>query len=269
MFPSASPSKPPAQEPYEPPASPAQDTHAPPPLTHHDNPEPRTQQPTRASLFRATHAAARHGNYHSYYTSFRSPTTPDPRLALLLPLQLLPSARVLDLGCNAGKLTHECVAHCGAREAVGVDIDGELVARARELYGEEGRVVFEQFDFVDRVAWEGRAAAPGVEGGFDVVLLLSVTKWIHLNSGDEGLRRVFGLAAGILKHGGVLVVEPQPWDNYKRAVKRCPMLRGTFKGLKMRPPFWDELRREEFEFVREIERDEEGFARPLHIWRKV
>ena len=85
------------------------------------------------ALIPPRHLAARHGNYHQYYAKFRAPTVPDERLSIL-PSEILRNARVIDLGCNAGKLTHEAIVHCGAAAAVGVDIDPWLVEQAKAAY---------------------------------------------------------------------------------------------------------------------------------------
>lgn len=216
---------------------------------------------TNAERFKATHLAARHGNYHQYYAKFRAPTIPDERLSIL-PSEVLRNARVLDLGCNAGKLTYEAIAHCGAAEAVGVDIDPWLIEQAKAAYP-DGPCTFEHFNFMDTSAYTGTAV-----GKFDVVLLLSVTKWIHLNNGDAPMLKLFAHIQSILNEGGYLVVEPQPMSNYSRASKRNKELREMYKTIQLRPPFDDELKAQGFERTMEVERDEEGFARPVHVWKK-
>lgn len=99
-------------------------------------------------------------------------------------------------------------------------------------------------------------------------LQFSITKWLHLNSGDAGLVALFQSLYDSLPLQGILIVEPQEWDNYKRAVKKNTDLKPVFKGIQMRPPFKDELGSVGFVCEGEIEREDGGFSRPLLLWRK-
>jgi 7SK snRNA methylphosphate capping enzyme len=53
---------------------------------------------------------------------------------------------------------------------------------------------------------------------FDVIFLLSVTKWIHVHHGDDGLRRIFAMCFQMLSSGGEMVVEPQLWSSYTSCI---------------------------------------------------
>lgn len=47
-------------------------------------------------------------------------------------------------------------------------------------------------------------------------MCLSVTKWIQLNWGDEGVKKLFKRIFLSLLPGGKLLLEPQPWKSYKK-----------------------------------------------------
>ncbi|KAA1468789.1 Bin3-domain-containing protein [Dentipellis sp. KUC8613] len=111
---------------------------------------------------------------------------------------------------------------------------------------------------------------PEDAGSYDVVVAFSVSKWIHLNGGDEGLKRFFRRIYDVLSPGGTFVFEPQQWDSYTKARKLDSVLQENAKNLKLRPESFDELLQEiGFEGPRRLGEVGEGrFRRPVELYTK-
>lgn len=175
--------------------------------------------------------------------------------------------RVLDVGCNAAKpLLELCqLLDPPPTQAVGVDIDAHLVAQARSalrrawsqrqpaatstsieamhyfptcftsLMGQlplpSSRASFPtNVTFVAQDWMDGTVAAQ-----YDLILCLSLTKWIHLHHGDEGLVRFFGRIVQSLRPGGIVAMEIQPWQSYSQARSLSRSLRVSHARLRIRP----------------------------------
>lgn len=54
------------------------------------------------------------------------------------------------------------------------------------------------------------------EPKYHVILALSLTKWIHLNWGDSGIKRMFKRVYASLLPGGMFIMEPQPFSSYEK-----------------------------------------------------
>lgn len=67
---------------------------------------------------------------------------------------------------------------------------------------------------------EDFAASQHTPQSLDTIMCLSVTKWVHLNQGDEGLKRLFGKVKEALVPGGWFILEPQPWRSYQQARRK-------------------------------------------------
>ncbi|XP_063059516.1 7SK snRNA methylphosphate capping enzyme [Engraulis encrasicolus] len=108
---------------------------------------------------------------------------------------------------------------------------------------------------------------------YDVILCLSVTKWVHLNWGDAGLRRLFHRAFRHLRPGGLFVLEPQPWSSYSRRKKLTDTIHKNYVNIRMKPDHFStyltsEVGFKSYELVGRSHNETQGFQRPIYIFHK-
>ena len=102
----------------------------------------------------------------------------------------------------------------------------------------------------------------------DVVLALSVVKWIHLHHLDSGLQAFFRKCAKSLHKDGYLVIEVQPWKSYLQAAKgaKSPLLKNNLEALHLRPADFERLAQDEgFELAIR----DETLPRAIENYRKL
>lgn len=228
--------------------------------------KPLKKPPPHSHAKRRRHARAdrrntdktyRYGNYDRYYGYRVGASMEDHRLAAMRE-EWFRGKRVCDVGCNDGLFSLSLARAFSPRSMLCVDIDADLVDRGRgklealrRYAAREAREAIEKGEEDEDedadAGGSGLADAGETLGGvefrhanavdfnfgvekYDAILLLSVTKWIHLNWGDDGLKKVFQKCRDALTPGGCLVVEPQPWKSYKSS------LRKRVFGQKLLPP---------------------------------
>ena len=192
-----------------------------------------------------------HGNFHNYYkfhpVAARCDLFPPGFWLDLWKAQGKPKHfQLLDVGCNEGDLTVALVAVATDQlksedvevKGTGIDIDAELIDRATSKWsgasGETRGVTFHALDFmeIDKVLEK-------FKGSMNFISLFSITMWIHLNHGDEGLEAFLSLSAQLLVEScdyAALLVEPQPWKAYRNASHRTRKL-----GLP-EPKYWSKIK---------------------------
>ncbi len=113
-------------------------------------------------------------------------------------------------------------------------------------------------------------------GSVDTVLCLSVTKWVQLNGGDAALVALFDRLRDVLAPGGLLILEPQPWRSYRKALQKrgvAAELHSTaLSELRLRPEeFPSYLSGHGFRLVRELQvpLSTRGFQRPMYLLERV
>lgn len=119
---------------------------------------------------------------------------------------------------------------------MGIDIDPVLIERAKEKNSVEN-IEFFHLNFMDsqeRINLLNEYLQKHHINKFNVCFCFSITMWIHLNHGDDGLRKFLETISEI---SDSIVIEPQPWKCYKSAVKRmkqCNKVFPHFTNLKLR-----------------------------------
>ncbi|XP_027488345.1 LOW QUALITY PROTEIN: 7SK snRNA methylphosphate capping enzyme [Corapipo altera] len=295
-----------SEGPRPPPPPPAQNHEKPP----QEKPQEKAGKPPGKAP-RRQERKFQYGNYCKYY-GYRNPDVEDSRLRALRP-EWFAGKEVLDVGCNVGHLTLSIAKRWGPSRVVGLDIDGRLVRSARQnirhylseglgegqggerrgfpaaLLASRGPIAAPQLppdgpgaaEFPHNVVFvtgnyvpEREELVQAQRPEFDVVLLLSLTKWVQLNWGDEGLKRLFRRAFRHLRPGGLLVLEPQPWGSYR---KRKGLTETTFRNyqrIRLRPEQFPayltspEVGFERCELLGTPQHSSKGFQRPIYLFHK-
>ncbi|XP_058079332.1 probable RNA methyltransferase At5g51130 isoform X2 [Magnolia sinica] len=109
---------------------------------------------------------------------------------------------------------------------------------------------------------------------YNTILCLSVTKWIHLNWGDDGLITLFVKIWRLLRPGGILILEPQPWKSYKNNRLVSETAKYNFNCILFKPEMFQELLLDKIGFrtVETITNNTPGsvvgFDRPIFVFHK-
>lgn len=108
---------------------------------------------------------------------------------------------------------------------------------------------------------------------YNVILCLSVTKWIHLNWGDAGLKRLFHRVYKHLLPGGLFILEPQPWSSYGRRKKLTDAIAKNYKSIQLTPDLFTSYLTAEvgfgsYELIGTPKSSSQGFERPIYVFHK-
>ncbi|CAJ1064063.1 SK snRNA methylphosphate capping enzyme-like [Xyrichtys novacula] len=108
---------------------------------------------------------------------------------------------------------------------------------------------------------------------YDVILCLSVSKWVHLNWGDSGLKRLFKRVYRHLRPGGLFILEPQPWESYVRRKKLTDNINRNYHNIRLKPDQFpsyltNEVGFTNFEYLGAPKCSIRGFQRPIFLFHK-
>ncbi|KAK2911358.1 hypothetical protein Q8A67_003491 [Cirrhinus molitorella] len=108
---------------------------------------------------------------------------------------------------------------------------------------------------------------------YDVILCLSVTKWVHLNWGDAGLKRLFHRVYKHLRPGGLFILEPQPWNSYGKRKKLTETIFKNYHSIRLKPDQFSsylttEVGFSSYELIGTSQNYSRGFQRPVYLFHK-
>ncbi|KAG0207981.1 hypothetical protein BGX28_000925, partial [Mortierella sp. GBA30] len=135
-------------------------------------------------------------------------------------------------------------------------------------------VEFRVTDWVTETIADDLGGKDSIPEQWDVIIGFSLTKWIHLHHGDEGMKRFFQKVYRSLAPGGIFLVEPQAYSTYNRRSKILPKMRENFKAMAFMPDhFRDYLLGDEVGFREGIllgqsEGHAKNFNRDIYLYRK-
>lgn len=232
-----------------------------------------------------------YGNYNRYYGYRCGKKSKDIRLdAFKNHSELFHNKEILDIGCNDGSVTIAIAKRFPITFITGFDIDQHLISMARKHIANETRGIINNNDktiladskFPANIAFKccnyvlcDDRLLELEEPRFDTILCLSVTKWIHLNFGDDGLKRAFKRMFRQLKAGGTLILEAQNWKGYRRRKKLTTEINTNYSRIQFFPNQFNEYLLGAdvgFSGVSHIELPKEhsanGFKRPIFAFKK-
>jgi len=249
-----------------------------------------------------------HGNYNQYYGYRNANQAEDGRIRYFKE-DWFRSKQVLDIGCNIGHISITVGKKFAPSRLVGVDIDKELVSVAKknikhymnsrpDKSTKYPRSFGKQFGALNPLSLHANGAdkikefphnlefyalnyvpetdqlLETLQPEFDTILCLSTTKWMHLNTGDDGLKRAFKKMYAQLKQGGILVLEAQEFSTYGKRKKLSETHAKNYESIKFRPENFPVYLLGEVGFARcEVialpNHSSRGFQRPLQVFHKL
>lgn len=102
---------------------------------------------------------------------------------------------------------------------------------------------------------------------------LSVTKWIHLLHGDDGIKECFRRMFTLLSPGGRLILEPQPWKSYHKRKFTSEVTAANYQKIQLRPKDFpkflvETVGFEKCDFLQVCQTSAKGFRRPIYVVQK-
>eukprot|EP00494_Astrolonche_serrata_P023243 UN23501 len=143
-----------------------------------------------------------HGNYAFYYLG----RTHEDRLNVLKK-EWFHNKDWSDIGCNDGSFTLALFKAFQPKSLFGFDIDFDLIKAARN----NQRAQIKDINIAKQIAWFHTDFCQDfclTNEKRDIITCFSVTKWIQLHHGDDGIKKLFQKVKDCLSKNGYFILEP-------------------------------------------------------------
>ncbi|XP_049865171.1 probable RNA methyltransferase CG11342 [Pectinophora gossypiella] len=184
------------------------------------------------SFYGSDPGAVKYGNFINYYSFHSAKQRIDNLHPQMFPRTTETSILCLDIGCNTGELTTELHSYLKTIYSnvdihmLAIDIDPTLINRAQET-NTNSDISFQAINIMEETDCDviHKYLKSHERKSFDVTFCFSVTMWIHLNNGDDGLKQFLQFIKDISK---TIIMEPQPWHCYRNAQRRVKKSGNSF-----------------------------------------
>ncbi|KAM1361128.1 hypothetical protein EV2_027079 [Malus domestica] len=200
-----------------------------------------------------------YGNYKSYYGYRIGQEMEEDARLKVFKKEWFEGKECLDIGCNSGIMTIQ----------IGTFLSIFLHLRSNEVLSIHRPSKSSTPRTSTSHETTGGCDSPGHPGFF-----LSVSKWIHLNWGDDGLITLFTRVWSLLRLGGIFVLEPQPWTSYEKNYRVSETTKENYRNLMFYPKDFQDLLLDKIGF-RKVEDiassmsgSKTGFNRPILVFHK-
>lgn len=229
-----------------------------------------------------------YGNYNQYY-GYRNPGSITDNRIQCFKSEWFEAKDVLDIGCNIGHITATIATKFKPTKIVGLDIDKKLIDIAKKnmryyvnssgshtklKLGRKPGSELANLQFVTaNFVLDCDELLETVVPEYDTILCLSTTKWIHLNFGDEGIKRAFRRIYAQLKPGGIFILEAQDFNSYRKKKKLTETIFKNFKNISFKPEHFSDFLKSELHFLESViielpNHSSKGFQRLIQVYHK-
>jgi len=243
---------------------------------------------TNTIIAKSDKVVFQYGNYNQYY-GYRNPGSITDNRIQYFKSEWFDGKYVLDIGCNIGHITATIATKFKPTKIIGLDIDKKLIDIAKKNVryyvnspGSHTKLKYGRKPGSEPVNLEFVAAnyvldcdelLETVVPEYDTILCLSTTKWIHLNFGDEGIKRTFRRIYAQLKPGGIFILEAQDFNSYRKKKKVTETIFKNFKNISFKPEHFSDFLKSELHFLESVpveltNHSSRGFQRLIQVYQK-